>query len=174
MCKLAQKILIVSDTHGKLDYFKKALAAEKPVDRVIHAGDIYDQAGEFTKLCDCPVDIVRGNNDFDFSLPSDENIFIGNAKVFLTHGHRYSVSWGLRKLEEEAEKRKAGMVIYGHTHYPDVTYKGNKIFLNPGSISSPRQPGRKHTYAVIAVSDEGEITFELKSLEGAANPAEIS
>ena len=55
--------------------------------------------------------------------------------------------------------------MYGHTHRPDIDTEGNVIAINPGSLSYPRQEGRKATYIVMEVSDAGEVTFTLKYID---------
>ena len=36
------------------------------------------------------------------------------------------------------------------------------MLFNPGSLSYPRQEGRKPSYIVLTVDDEGELGYELK------------
>ena len=61
---MSERILIVSDTHGRLNYFKEMLARTGKPDRLIHLGDSEGQQDEIARLAGCPVDIVRGNCDY--------------------------------------------------------------------------------------------------------------
>lgn len=42
---MSERILIVSDTHGRLNYFKEMLARTGKPDRLIHLGDSEGTAG---------------------------------------------------------------------------------------------------------------------------------
>ena len=93
---MSERILIVSDTHGRLNYFKEMLARTGKPDRLIHLGDSEGQQDEIARLAGCPVDIVRGNCDYSSDLAQDKLIEIGKYRVFLTHGHRYQVNFTKR------------------------------------------------------------------------------
>ena len=97
---MSERILIVSDTHGRLNYFKEMLARTGKPDRLIHLGDSEGQQDEIARLAGCPVDIVRGNCDYSSDLAQDKLIEIGKYRVFLTHGHRYQVNFGIQTLKE--------------------------------------------------------------------------
>ena len=62
--------------------------------------------------------MVAGNNDFFTRLKKEEEFYIGNFKVWLTHGHNYYVSMGTEFIREEARSRGADIVMFGHTHRP--------------------------------------------------------
>ena len=68
---MSERILIVSDTHGRLNYFKEMLARTGKPDRLIHLGDSEGQQDEIARLAGCPVDIVRGNCDYSSDLAQD-------------------------------------------------------------------------------------------------------
>ena len=60
------KILIVSDTHGRLNNYEKVIKAVAPVDYMIHCGDVGydpDDLSRVRELAGCPCSIVQGNND---------------------------------------------------------------------------------------------------------------
>ena len=57
------KILIVSDTHGREENLKKALAKTGTIDRLIHLGDVEGAEEYIVSLIDAPVSMVAGNND---------------------------------------------------------------------------------------------------------------
>lgn len=112
------KILIVSDTHGREENLKKALAKTGTIDRLIHLGDVEGAEEYIVSLTDAPVSMVAGNNDWYSSLPKEEIITIGKYRALLTHGHHYCVGMGHDGLKEQAALKKADIVMYGHTHYP--------------------------------------------------------
>ncbi len=162
---MSERILIVSDTHGKLRYFKEMLERTGKPDRLIHLGDFEGQQDEIVRLAGCPVDIVRGNCDYASSgISQDKLIDIGKYRVFLTHGHRYQVNFGLQTLAEEARLRGADIAMYGHTHVPMLHQGKDVTILNPGSLTLPRQDGFFHTYMLMEIDREGEAHFTLCKL----------
>ena len=61
------------------------------------------------------------------------------------------------RLKEEARERGADIVMYGHTHKPALTREDDLITLNPGSVSYPRQQGRRPSYMIMELISEGEV-----------------
>lgn len=158
------KVVIVSDTHGSHRNLEKVLEEEKPMDMLIHLGDVEGGEDYITALADCPTHIVRGNNDFFSDLPGEEEFMIGDYHIFISHGHYYYVSMGEERLKEEARARGADIVMYGHTHKPTLTREEDLITLNPGSIAYPRQEGRRPSYMVMEIGGGDRIEFSLRYL----------
>lgn len=156
------KILIVSDTHGSLHNFDTVIEREKEVDMLLHLGDVEGDDDYMETVMDCPVHIVGGNNDYFSRLPSEMEIRIGSHKVFLTHGHGYHVSVDTRRLKQAARARGADIVMYGHTHRPEIDLEDDVKVINPGSLSYPRQAGRKATYVIMEIGNTGTAEFYLK------------
>ena len=157
------KVLIVSDTHRKNDNYFVALEREKP-DMVIHCGDAEGSEYVLTEAAGCPVYIVTGNNDFFSALPRELDLEIGSYKVWVTHGHNYYVSMGNEHIRQEALIRGVDIVLYGHTHRPVVDRSGKVMAVNPGSLSYPRQEGRRPSYVVMEVGDDGKADFRIEYL----------
>lgn len=158
------KVVIVSDTHGSHRNLEKVLEEEKPMDMLIHLGDVEGGEDYITALADCPTHIVRGNNDFFSDLPGEEEFMMGGYHMFISHGHYYYVSMGEERLKEEARARGADIVMYGHTHKPTLTREEDLITLNPGSITYPRQEGRRPSYMVMEIGGGDRIEFSLRYL----------
>ncbi len=156
------RILIVSDTHGRLHNFDEVIEREKEIDMLLHLGDVEGDDDYMEAVMDCPVHIVAGNNDFFSGLPGEFEIGIGKYKVFMTHGHGYYVSMDTKKLKQAARARGADIVIYGHTHRPKIDLDDDIMVINPGSLSYPRQPGRRATYIIMEINARGEAVFTLK------------
>lgn len=161
---MIMKILVVSDTHGRDENLDRAIRAEKPFDMLIHCGDVEGREDYIRAVADAPVYMVRGNNDFFSDLPSEENFSICGKKAFLTHGHYYGVSWDTSQLREEARDRGAELVFFGHSHRPVIEGE-DVIAINPGSLSYPRQDGRKPSYVVMNLEQDGCVEAEIKFLE---------
>ena len=113
----------------------------------------------------CEKHIVRGNNDFFSDLPREEEFYIGEKKVFITHGNNYYVSLGPEQIREEGGARGADIVMYGHTHRPYLDQQTDITVLNPGSLSYPRQEGRKGSYMIMELSEGGRPRFRTYYLD---------
>lgn len=152
------KILIVSDSHGRNENLKKAVANMKGThDRMIHLGDFQCDVSAIEELAGCPVDIVRGNGDsFLSGIPQSKIIEIEGYRILLTHGHQYGGM--VEPLRELARENGASIVMFGHTHVPLVDTGEDVAAVNPGSISQPRQEGRKPSYLVMNI-ENGTVDF---------------
>ena len=158
------KILVVSDTHGRDSGLEKAVAQESPFDMLIHCGDVEGREDYIEALAECPCCIVSGNNDFFSDLPREEIVSIAGRNFLVTHGHYYGVSMELAGIEDEARSRNLDGVFFGHTHRPVLKIKNGFLLLNPGSLSYPRQQGRRSSYAVLWTDDQNRITGEIRYL----------
>ena len=156
------KILIVSDTHGRHGNLDEVLEQEGNIDALLHLGDIEDGEHYIEAVADCPVHLLSGNNDYFSHLPGEKEIKIGKYRVFMTHGHGYYVSVNTKRLREEASRRGVDIVLFGHTHKPYMDVEGDLKVINPGSLSYPRQEGRKPSYVVMDINANGDASFELK------------
>ena len=157
------KILVVSDTHRQNYNYYKVLKMHQP-DMLIHCGDIEGCEKELTEAAGCPVKMVLGNNDFFSELPREQEFNIGKYKVWLTHGHNYYVSMGTELIKQEAVARRMDIVMFGHTHRPLVDIDRNIIAINPGSLSYPRQEGRRPSYIIMEMDRNGELHFTIAYL----------
>jgi hypothetical protein len=156
------KVIIMSDSHGKMDNVEKLIKNIGTPDMVIHLGDILGQDEQLKKICGCPAKIVQGNCDFYSENPKEEIITIGENKILATHGHKYGVDWGLDNLAYAAEERGCNIAMYGHTHIPEINYYGGITIVNPGSISQPRQLNRKPTYAIMSIDEQGKANISIQ------------
>ncbi len=156
------KILIVSDTHGRHGNLDEVLEREGKIDMLIHLGDVEHDEHYIETIAQWPVHMIAGNNDFFSYLPSEKEIKIGKYRVFMTHGHGYYVSMNTRRLRDEAKARGVDIVLFGHTHKPYIDVEGDLKVINPGSLSYPRQEGRRASYIVMEINANGNADFELK------------
>lgn len=158
------KILIISDTHGKHDNLSRVLEQESPADLLIHLGDAEGYEDYIAKQAGCPLEIVAGNNDFFSDLPREKELRIGKYKVLITHGHYYYVNTGIEEIARMAQGRDFDIVMFGHTHRPLIDIRKDIIVMNPGSLSYPRQEGRRPSYIVMETDQNGDAEFEIKYL----------
>lgn len=155
------KWLVFSDSHGKLDYMKKAVEQEKP-DRILHLGDVSRDAEQLQALFPAiPLESVRGNCDGWYGdAPEEKELSFLGQKVWMCHGHEYHVKLGIGALTAEARSKEAAVVLFGHTHEPLCFREGPMWVMNPGTVSGfPRA-----TYGVIEERD-GELYCRMEAMQ---------
>lgn len=158
------KILVVSDTHGQNRNLEIVVGRIKPIDMLLHLGDVEGSEYLVDKIGECPAYIVRGNCDMNGKLPGEIVLPVEGHTIFMTHGHRYMAGYGTARLKEAARARGADIVLYGHTHVPLLQHEDGMTILNPGSLSKPRQEDRKCSYAVIEIDREGNFHYTIAKL----------
>ena len=170
------RYVIASDIHGSAFYCRKLIDAywREKGERLILLGDIlyhgprnelpegHDPKGVAEMLNGIAAEIlcVRGNCDAEvdqmvLKFPVLADYAIINSKnrlIYLTHGHH---------MEDHKLPVKPGdAVFFGHTHIPTIREKEGIVYINPGSVSLPKN-GSQGGYIVL---DQNEITF--KTLDG--------
>lgn len=174
---IKMKLLIISDIHGSSYYANKILEIvnkENP-DKIVLLGDLYYHGPrnqltekyspmEVAKILNSLKDkllVVRGNCDAevdetisDFEFKENIQMNVNGYNLFFTHGHQYNMD-RLPPLGIDID-----IMFYGHFHINFIEERDGIIFVNPGSISLPKQ-GTEHGYAIF---DENKIT--LKNIEG--------
>ena len=159
-----KKIMVVSDTHKHHRNLARALEQAGTPDLLIHLGDAEGYEDYIADMAGCPLEIVSGNNDFFSSLPREKEIMVGNYRVFMTHGHYYYVGSGIEDLKREALARGADVAMFGHTHIPLIEYGDGIVVMNPGSISYPRQEGKRPSYILMDIDKKGMAHYEIEYL----------
>lgn len=153
------KIGVISDTHGSLYFFEKALEVLKGCDRIIHAGDVlyhgprndlpggYNPKGLAEKINTMSnIYIAKGNCDSDVDQMVINHplqhpgmlLEFNNKKIFVTHGYIESNM----AMIYRAKEINADIVISGHTHIKELFKDENLVVLNPGSTSLPKDGSR--------------------------------
>ena len=146
------KIGIVSDTHMINSNIDLAIPYLKKCDLILHAGDNFEDSKYIHK--ETKVDIIAVKGNCDFEHVEDEILFeIENKNIFLTHGHKYNVNFGIEELQQKAQNVDADIVVFGHTHIPLNIEKNGVLYLNPGSISLPRQKSQEKTFLILQIEE---------------------
>lgn len=181
-------VAVVADTHVP-DRARQlhpallpALQEAEPA-AILHAGDIsvqrvLDQLGTVA-----PVLAVRGNRDFLFpgSLPRARSLEFAGVPLALMHGHGTWTTYLVDKLFyltqgyrlQRYQAIMAGMVasakviVFGHTHRPEVTWMGGKLWFNPGSACIPMRGSPDPSFGLLHFSAAGEVSGEIIALTGA-------
>lgn len=158
------RVLIVSDTHGRHYNFDDALEQVGKIDYLVHLGDVEGEEWYYENLTGCPVYMIAGNNDTFSRSMSQMEIKFGKNVAFMTHGHQYYVSRGIEDILREGKRRGANIIMHGHTHKPYIKEIDGITVINPGSLTLPRQEGRKPSYIVMEIDRMGEAKFEIRYL----------
>lgn len=132
------KLGVISDTHGSRPDIRKAVLAAGTVDLWLHAGDYSQDTSYLAEISGTKVIAVAGNCDGNSGAKIDEFVDAGDKKIWLTHGHRYRAKERGGELAWWAEKYGVDIVVYGHSHVPDITWEGKTLLFNPGSTTHPR------------------------------------
>ena len=129
------KVLVISDSHQKLDTLIKIYEYEKP-EVVICAGDHSRDGEELSFVCpDSKYYIVRGNCDIFDRRYDDEMIFeLEGFRILLAHGHEYGVKYSYTSIEERGRNLECDIVIFGHTHIQYLVSKNGITLFNPGAV----------------------------------------
>lgn len=160
-----KKVLVISDTHGRTDNLDRILPKLKPLDQLIHLGDVGNDADYIEVVAECPCCFVAGNNDYFSDLPRERLIKISGVPIFLSHGHTYHVSMSKDFIRSAAMQREAQIALFGHTHVPYLEQGYSLTLANPGSLSLPRQADHVPTYLLLYIAEDGSFRMEQHQVE---------
>lgn len=153
------KILVFSDSHGRLGLMLDAIEKEHP-QKVFFLGDNYRDGQSLADVYpDLSMEMVVGNCDLFYGGGPDELVVeAGGVCFLLTHGHRYYAKSGTDRLVDAAKRKGAAVVCFGHTHEAlNMPEQGVWLF-NPGTAGGVHnRPG----YGVITV-ENGKFKSELR------------
>ena len=159
------KIMVAADIHGSAFYCNKLLSRyeiEKP-DKLLLLGDIlyhgprnelpedYNPKAVISELNRLKNKIlcVRGNCDsevdqmvLEFPIMAEYcYLYLDESIIFATHGHKFNKDCMPCLAENE-------ILLCGHTHIPACEQIGKKLYMNPGSVSIPKE-NSYHGYMTI-------------------------
>ena len=171
------KLMIASDIHGAAGFCREMLAAydREQAEKLLLLGDIlyhgprndlpegYAPKEVLAMLNARKEEIlcVRGNCDtevdqmvLEFPILAEYCIlYINGRMIFATHGHNFN--------EKNLPMLKNGdILLHGHTHVPVCKETKDYVYINPGSVSIPKE-GSWHGYMVL---EDGVFTW--KDLDG--------
>ena len=168
------KLMIASDLHGSACYTRlllEEMEREKP-DKLLLLGDIlyhgprndlpkeYDPKAVAAMLNGVKEKLlcVRGNCDaevdqmmLEFPILADcAVLWADGLTIHAVHGHK----------DDGPKAQKGELVLQGHTHVPECRQENGVYYVNPGSVSIPKN-GSVHGYLILE-----NRTLRYKVLEG--------
>ncbi len=159
------KIVVISDSHRRNELLTAVVRRETPFDTLIHCGD-----------SECTLEgilgrdpgykwySVKGNCDY-YSYPRELELTAAGHRILVLHGHEHNVRYSNSLLEAAGRKSRADVVLFGHTHVPEVEFRKGMLLLNPGSIALPRREPRIGTYALLTLEEGKQPAYEFRQLE---------
>ena len=170
------KILIASDIHGSAKYCRKLLERyeKENAGRLLLLGDLlyhgprndlpeeYDPKQVIGMLNEHRDEIacVRGNCEAEvdqmvlrFPVMADYALMpLGGRMIYLTHGHVFN-------RENLPPMKEGDILLHGHTHVPACEAIGPYVYMNPGSVSIPKE-GAPHSCMTLEGEDFAWMTLE--------------
>jgi hypothetical protein len=155
---------IISDTHDDMAQIRRAVEVfnERGAAHVLHAGDLVSPfTFEYFGGLRCPFTGIFGNNDGDRLLLSEKSggrlhnqplgVDLGGKRAVVVH----------EPLMVEALARSGlyDIVVYGHTHTPDIRTVGNALVINPGKAARLHKGG-----STLAMLDTDKMRAEVIEL----------
>lgn len=143
------KVLIVSDSHGHNELLDDLIRENKDVDIFLHAGD-----SEVPSHTIYPFRTVKGNCDYYFDMQKELIIPSPFGNILLRHKEDAS--------EKYLKEHDVKIFIYGHSHVKCCKKKNDICYINPGSLTYPRD--EQTSYAILE-NDEKECFCTFYDLE---------
>jgi uncharacterized protein len=143
---------ILSDTHGNLEAIQEVasrfLAAQ--VDQVLHLGDDYLDI-LFLEAANLKVLAVPGlycPEYRDPTIPNRRIETLAGVNILMMHTPEASKfdqpgDWDLK------ERDQVNIVLYGHTHVPDIREVKGVLWVNPGHLKAHDRRGYPLSYALM-------------------------
>jgi len=148
------RVGVLSDTHNLLR--PEVLERLAGCERILHAGDVGDLEilAELGRIA--PVLAVRGNTDVGATARLPVSLAGDLAGLPFRMVHR-------REDADPAWMPGLRLLIYGHSHRPEVEWQGDCLLLNPGACG-PRRFLLPLTLAILTVAGR-QIVPEILTLE---------
>lgn len=137
------KLGVISDTHGLMR--PEALQALEGCDAIVHAGDIGkpEVLSALRELA--PLHVIRGNNDQGRAWAAD----VPDCLALTWQGLHIHVVHDIADVPVDLAS-SVDVVITGHSHKPVIDWRGDRLWLNPGS-AGPRRFSLPITVACIEI-----------------------
>ena len=152
--RLAVRIGVISDTHNLLR--PRVLERLAGCERILHAGDVGDLSLLEPLRAIAPVEAVRGNTDSGTAAELPERL----------EGDLAGLPFGMVHQRPDMDRswpKRLRLVVFGHTHRPEMEWAGQCLLLNPGACG-PRRFSYPLTLAILTVTGD-RIIPEILAVE---------
>ena len=137
------KIIIVSDSHGEVDLLRKIVNQHGDADVFLHLGD-----SQLPEEYLHPFVSVKGNGDYFTPYPRYRILKTPYGNFYCEHGHLRS-----RVSSDYVKNNQCVGYLYGHTHCKNYEIIDGVHYLNPGSLTRPRD-GYIGSYVIMICTKE--------------------
>jgi putative phosphoesterase len=150
------RVGVLSDTHNRLR--PRVLELLAGCDRLLHAGDVGEPAILESLRRIAPVLAVRGNTDTGAmaALPETLTGEIGGGGEM---GGRGGLPFGMVHRREDVPPdwpQRLRLIVCGHSHRPELSWRGDCLLLNPGACGA-RRFHLPLTLAILTVVQESTL-----------------
>jgi putative phosphoesterase len=152
------KLVVFSDIHGNKMILERILSFNPDSDYFISLGDT-EVSHDYLENLD--ILAVKGNYPRDPGFDYEGELEVEGRRIFFTHGHKYKIRNGIKKLFQKGMSGNYDLVLYGHTHIPEVNVINGVTLVNPGSANAQRID-RNPTYVIIYIEKEKEMKIEYR------------
>ncbi len=130
---------VMSDSHDNVTLFRRAVSLFKDAgcELVLHAGDFVAPfaARELAPL-GCPVKAVFGNCDGEKDGLRKTFEGLGEVEeaplIFTYQDRRFLLCHYHFAVDSYASSNQYDIIVFGHTHKPEIRKSGKTLLLNPG------------------------------------------
>lgn len=158
------KCLVFSDSHNYPYFMEKAILKNPDTELVFFLGDGLSDVEElYYRFPKIKFLSVKGNCDFRFivggeAVQKTAEIYIYDKKIVYTHGDLYGAKYGMGGLSDLARSRAADIILFGHTHKPELEYVSDApkphYLFNPGSAGI-----RTGSFGIMTLTEGKEPLF---------------
>ena len=124
-----QRILVVSDSHGRDENVQAAVDAAGRINAMIHLGDVgpnYQMVAQMARGVSAY--IVRGNCDSTSELMDRNIISVAGHNIYATHGHRQQVNYDLEHISIAGLTMDVDFFIVGEVKGTEAVYLLNAAY----------------------------------------------
>ena len=149
------RVGVLSDTHNLLR--PQVLELLAGCDRILHAGDVGEP--EILRQLEwiAPVSAVRGNTDTGATAAELPEELTGSLD---------GLAFGMIHRREDVPRdwpSRLRLVMFGHSHRPEMEWRGQCMLLNPGACGA-RRFHLPLTLAILTIAD-GRLVPEIRAVE---------
>ena len=161
------KIGIVSDTHRNREYLERAvdwLLSNYHIASLFHLGDDYE---DVVGLVDQGIDIIQVPGIYhqkyrDGTLQPKQIEHILGLRILLLHSYEKDFA--------DEDKTMADVILYGHTHRPEIKLADGLLLMNPGHLKGDIDKQVKPSFGLLDIQDRVVFAkifgMDFKEIEG--------